>query len=113
MDNADKLLWKLMIDRGSLGEWCFYGCRYMYEDNKIRKKFNKDLKTSSIDWKKTQPIRSEREPSFTGTFHEPEYLEVLEGILVFENGNKYNFGMREDAVDLMREMANYLPEIKI
>ena len=111
MDKVEKLLWKYMIDKGSIREWNFYGSRFGdYHDDaeSDAKKVQQDITKHGIDWKKTQPVEEDMESSFTDTFNDPDYVSVLRGTLVLKNGKKYKFGSTDKVPDILKAMNSYI-----
>lgn len=111
MDKVEKLLWKYMIDHGSIRDWSFYGsCFGSYGDDVEgdTKKVKREIAKHGIDWKKTKPVQEDMESSFTDTFHDPDYVSVLRGTLWLKNGKKFTFGSTDTVPEILKAMSSYI-----
>lgn len=110
MDNADKFLWKYMIENASLGEWSHWG-GYCPDNEGKRRKFNKVYSPTNIDWEKTKPVYDGTEQGFAGTFADDcDYYSVYKGTLYLKTGEKFDFITEANGLELAKIMAGYLPD---
>lgn len=100
--NAKQFAWTYMVLNGHANmKKSFYGGTEAVDPKAPGKKrkpggycdswndaFIQQIKTVGVNWNKTDAPYSEKEASFTDTFHDPEDVEVLYGDLVLNNGYK-------------------------
>ena len=112
MDKTDKLLWMYMIQNGSINKkWSYYGGHYESHEGDEQKNFQlyNDVLDIGVDWKKTQPVREDRNSEFIDTFADADsWVSVLEGTLFLENGKNYWIGTTESAPEILKVMNAYI-----
>lgn len=104
MDNAEKALWKYVINKGYVIETkSYYGNTYDFERTEvIRNNMDK------INWDKTNHIRQDTEYEFTGTFADDISVQYLYGKLSYMN-RVYEFHLKmanQSIIELVKEVLN-------
>lgn len=112
MDKADKFAWKFLIEEGKVHiGWSYYGGGFDFDDA-LTKECLKKIKTCGVNWRKTKPIREERESAFTDTFHDSEYVATMQGTLYLNDGSEYDWGCSNISVeDIARKLFSSVVEL--
>ena len=122
--NSKQFAWSYLIKNGFAGVvHSFYG-GYEAIDGEMFAKYNrkwdwqlkalpeyrKMVKEIGVDWDKTKAPESDTVSLFTDTFHDPEQVEKLVGVLVLKNGRKINWVADAlevtNVFDMMEAVAN-------
>ena len=77
---------------------------------KVNEVYMGELKTIGVDWNKTEAPESHTYGQFTDTFHDPDQVECLRGVLVLKNGLTQSWYADSIEVtnvfDMMEQVAN-------
>jgi hypothetical protein len=89
LDNAEKLMWKYLLERGGvIGSKSYYGTSIDFEKTNKCQAFIKEF---GIDWKETKGVVDDYDHEFNGTFDDPAKVTFLKGTLVLNNGTKWEW----------------------
>lgn len=109
MRNAKHLAWAYVIKYGCVyKEWDYYGGRYQPDPGKTEACI-KEMLVNGIDWDKTQEPKDTYESEFQDTFSDSIMVDVMDGVLVLQNGSKYHWGSRfERPVNVFQVVAEFM-----
>jgi len=94
---AKHVAWAYLIKHGCVfKEWEYYSGRYQPKPN-VTKKCLKEMLLCGIDWNKTMEPDDTFQCEFTDTFNDAINVDVIEGTLVLQSGQKYEWGCKFDA----------------
>ena len=104
---AKEYAWCFLLQNGKCGKWSYYGGDFENRPQ-IAKKCLEEILQVGVNWEKTREPSDGQESEFIGTFaEETKYVNVLEGALVLNNGERYNWGSHSPKMNVF-EMLEYL-----
>ncbi len=121
MNESEKFAWAFLLKNGyhTSGEYSYYGgcyrhaakiLQYEWRENKLEMYHQgllEKIRNAGIDWNLTQPVQSNIESEFEGTFSPSSESEWLFGTLYTLDGDHYSFAYKDEA-----GMSSYIQNIR-
>jgi hypothetical protein len=109
LDNVEKLMWKYLLERGSVVDHAsYYGTCTNWDEAEKCRAFIKEF---GIDWKETKGVVDDYDHQFAGTFDDPAKVTFLQGTLVLNNGTKWNWYYEYDEpFNILELVKDFIPD---
>ncbi len=109
LDNAEKLMWKYLLNNGGVVlNHSYYGTSIDFEKTQECRDL---IEVNGIDWEKTKGVRDDYEMEFNGTFEESAKVTFLEGKLVTGEGAVWEwYHSYDDPINVLDLIKDIIPD---